>query len=198
MNLQRCYSTVNLKFVRFITSTISDYRSKSHYECLKITPQATQNDVKRAYYELSKQFHPDINKYSQDASEKFISISEAYNVLGNSNKRKLYDRELFLIGNECAIIQNATPEENDCNPYRTVSPTIKTNEKKLHSHVDEWTRIHYSQTFQEAYNTRTGFSIRSREQMQEDDRRMLHVVVLIFVFTIFCLPFKVKPRDTPQ
>lgn len=67
-------------------------KKKNHYDSLGITAKATQADVKSAYYKLSMVYHPDKNKDSVDASEKFRDITTAYEVLGNVKSRKLYDR----------------------------------------------------------------------------------------------------------
>lgn len=66
--------------------------NKSHYDSLRITPKATQAEVKSAYYKLSMQYHPDRNEGSVAASEQFRDISTAYEVLGNVKLRKLYDK----------------------------------------------------------------------------------------------------------
>ena len=65
---------------------------KSHYDVLELTPKATQVDVKTAYYKLSKIYHPDKNKGSVDAAEKFRDINSAYEILGNYKLRRLYDK----------------------------------------------------------------------------------------------------------
>lgn len=67
-------------------------RKKSHYDVLGLSPKATQVDVKQAYYNLSKVYHPDVNKGSSDAAEKFRDISSAYEILGNFKLRRLYDK----------------------------------------------------------------------------------------------------------
>ena len=71
----------------FHTSTLI---SKNYYDVLGLTPRASDAQVKSAYYRLSKQFHPDLNK-SKDAKNKFAEISEAYETLGNRARRRIYD-----------------------------------------------------------------------------------------------------------
>lgn len=65
---------------------------KSHYEALGVSKTASQNDVKTAFYKLSKIYHPDKNKGCPMASKKFQDILNAYQVLGNFEKRELYDK----------------------------------------------------------------------------------------------------------
>ena len=65
-------------------------RFKDYYEILGVGRASTQDDVRRAYRRLARKFHPDVNK-SPDAEGKFKEIAEAYEVLGDPQKRKRYD-----------------------------------------------------------------------------------------------------------
>lgn len=65
----------------------------SHYATLDVQKNATSKEIKQAYYKLSKQYHPDVNKESH-AEEKFKKIQEAYHVLGDVNKKYDYDLSL--------------------------------------------------------------------------------------------------------
>lgn len=72
------------------------YRSKTaYYDILKVTPNATQAQIKTAYYKQSLIYHPDKNPGSNDATQAFSEISEAYTVLGNITLRKKYDRGIL-------------------------------------------------------------------------------------------------------
>ncbi|GBC68559.1 Chaperone protein DnaJ [archaeon HR01] len=63
---------------------------KDYYEILGVPRNASKEEIKRAYRRLALQYHPDRNK-SPDAEEKFKEISEAYAVLSDDEKRRLYD-----------------------------------------------------------------------------------------------------------
>lgn len=63
---------------------------KDYYKVLGVEKLANQDEVKRAYRKLARQFHPDINK-DAGAEERFKEIGEAYEVLGNPEKRAAYD-----------------------------------------------------------------------------------------------------------
>ncbi|EJX00689.1 protein containing Heat shock protein DnaJ, partial [gut metagenome] len=60
---------------------------KDLYEILGVSRDATQEEIKKAYRKLARQYHPDINK-EPDAEEKFKEINGAYEVLGNEDKRR--------------------------------------------------------------------------------------------------------------
>ena len=62
-----------------------------YYKVLGVDRKASQEDIKKAYRKLARQYHPDTNK-DAGAEERFKDISEAYDVLGDPEKRKKYDR----------------------------------------------------------------------------------------------------------
>lgn len=88
----------HLKMFDSIVSTRLLSRSSvkfSLYETLGISSASTQADIKTAYYKLSKTYHPDKNKGSEDAAQKFRDITAAYEILGNYRLRRLYDKGSF-------------------------------------------------------------------------------------------------------
>ncbi|MGQ9735964.1 MAG: DnaJ C-terminal domain-containing protein [Thermaceae bacterium] len=64
---------------------------KDYYAILGVQRNATQEEIKRAYKRLARQYHPDVNK-SPEAEEKFKEINEAYAVLSDPEKRRIYDQ----------------------------------------------------------------------------------------------------------
>ncbi|XP_054897570.1 dnaJ homolog subfamily A member 3, mitochondrial-like [Poeciliopsis prolifica] len=61
------------------------------YEILGVTRTASQKEIKKAYYQLAKKYHPDTNPDDPEAKEKFAKLAEAYEVLSDEVKRKQYD-----------------------------------------------------------------------------------------------------------
>jgi len=64
---------------------------KDYYKILGVSKNASKEEIKRAYRELAKKYHPDLNPGNKEAQEKFKEINEAYEVLSDDNKRKQYD-----------------------------------------------------------------------------------------------------------
>ena len=63
---------------------------RDYYEILGISKNASKDEIKKAYKQLAKKYHPDINK--ENDGEKFKEISEAYAVLSDDNKKAQYDQ----------------------------------------------------------------------------------------------------------
>ena len=69
------------------------FRGKTHYETLGVPRTASRQEIKRAFVDLSKKLHPDVN-HVQVSAQPFIEVNEAYRVLVNSETRAQYDLTL--------------------------------------------------------------------------------------------------------
>lgn len=78
---------------------------KDYYTILGVDKSASQADIKKAYRGLAKKYHPDKNKGDKTAEDKFKDISEAYEVLGDEEKRRQYDQ----LGANWRQFQNTGP-----------------------------------------------------------------------------------------
>ena len=65
---------------------------KDYYKILGVDRKASEDEIRKAYRKLAKQYHPDYNPNNKGAEEKFKEINEAYEVLGDAKKRSHYDR----------------------------------------------------------------------------------------------------------
>src|SRR6266545_4452412 len=64
----------------------------SLYDALGVSKTASQDEIKKAYRKLVRQYHPDKNQGDKAAEEKFKEVQTAYDVLSDPEKRKQYDR----------------------------------------------------------------------------------------------------------
>ena len=65
--------------------------AKDLYQILGVSKTASEAEIKSAYRKLARKYHPDLNKDDKSAAEKFKEISNAYDIIGNAEKRKKYD-----------------------------------------------------------------------------------------------------------
>ena len=63
---------------------------RDYYEVLGVSKDADAKEIKKAYRKLAMKYHPDKNPGDKAAEEKFKEINEAYEVLSDENKRKMY------------------------------------------------------------------------------------------------------------
>src|SRR5438034_11833874 len=64
---------------------------KDYYKSLGVERTASEEEIRKAFRKLARQYHPDVAKDKKSAEEKFKEINEAYEVLGDPEKRKHYD-----------------------------------------------------------------------------------------------------------
>ncbi|KAK4372439.1 hypothetical protein RND71_007823 [Anisodus tanguticus] len=82
-----------LFFLYCLSYTISIViAAKSYYDILQVPKGAPDEQIKRAYRKLALKYHPDKNQGNEEANKKFAEINNAYEVLSDSEKRKIYDR----------------------------------------------------------------------------------------------------------
>ena len=66
-----------------------------HYEVLGVSNTASQTEIKRSFRTLALKYHPDRNRNSEEAKQKFMQIVESYEVLSDAQARTQYDMNMF-------------------------------------------------------------------------------------------------------
>lgn len=84
-----------------------NFMSKNKYDILGVSKTASQEEIKKAYRVLSKKYHPDNNPNNEEARNKFDEVQEAYDTLGNPDKRKQYDIELENEGSKSNLFNTS-------------------------------------------------------------------------------------------
>ncbi|GFN77451.1 Dnaj subfamily c member [Plakobranchus ocellatus] len=122
---------------RDLSGRSSKNSATRYYDVLGVTPSATQHQIKAAYYNKSKLHHPDVSK-SPRSHAIFAEISEAYEILSNPQKRRMYDKGIYT---RAGSFKNA--EE-----IKTKPPTFERGKHspphKLYN-FDEHYRQHYNE-----------------------------------------------------
>ena len=117
----------------------------NHYETLEVSPDATQAEIKQAYRRLVKQYHPDTNQQTTD-NEQIIRINAAYEILGDTQTRQSYDRQLLRGGD--FSFDHHTQQTSDRRQKRTATAQQKYKEKRKtgkneDEQIEEWLRFVY-------------------------------------------------------
>src|SRR5438552_6098150 len=73
--------------------------AQEFYETLKVDRKASSDEIRKAYRRLARKYHPDLNPGDKSAEDRFKKVQEAYDVLSDENKRKVYDQYGFYSDN---------------------------------------------------------------------------------------------------
>ncbi|XP_052136600.1 NAD(P)H-quinone oxidoreductase subunit T, chloroplastic [Oryza glaberrima] len=103
--------------------------SESHYQFLGVEPKADIEEIKAAYRRLSKEYHPDTTSLPlREASERFIRLREAYNVLSREESRRFYDWTLAQEAESRRLQQLRSrledPYQQDLDSYQSVPDMV--------------------------------------------------------------------------
>lgn len=119
-----------------------------HYRTLGLTHTANTNEIRAAYRALAKQYHPDVSKLP-DAHERFVAITEAYEVLSDPRSRDRYDRT-----RESPSPKRASPQ----NEARYARAT-EARQRAAREHAENFSRMRYEQFDQYAFDSVAGYLV---------------------------------------
>lgn len=161
-------------------SQASGIQQIDYYSVLKISPNASQKQVKAAYYKQSLILHPDRNIGAGDvAHEKFAQLTEAYKVLGNQTLRKEYDRKLKIRDYDTNQQQNAVFREDVMHRHG-----IGSNVNNSSRQYDTWTRLHYQNALQQRDTRAVKDELRTNISREESQQQSWRFATIFLVFSV--------------
>lgn len=126
---------------------------KDYYKILQINKNASMNEIKKAFYKLAKQYHPDINKHDPLAEIKFKEINEAYSILYDRTLRNEYDFYYSKYHSDFRDEKNYS--NNSSNKYTKQTNKTNTNKKSKSTSqklkVEKNIKIEVEITYMELY-----------------------------------------------
>ncbi|HEY0428652.1 MAG TPA: J domain-containing protein [Pyrinomonadaceae bacterium] len=139
----------------------------NHYKVLKVSPKASNAEIKSAYRRLARKLHPDVNGNSQKNRHEFAEIAKAYEVLGNPKTRAEYDR------------QTLKSQYNNSNGGSSVFSSDN-------QHARRWRQMAYERRYNEIIDRMIADERRETIALQ----RVIFPLVALFLSTCFVAIFK--------
>lgn len=176
---------------------------KSHYDALGLTPKATQGEIKAAYYKLSMIYHPDKNKGSESANEKFKAITAAYEVLGNFKLRRLYDRGSVIDDGHLKGWGSQESKDSSVKGARIQTTRGTYTGRTPIYDFDEWSRIHYGEILEKRakakarYEKQFGSNNENRLMIERESVMFSLLLFLCSSFIIFTYAYRFNSLDSP-
>eukprot|EP00111_Clytia_hemisphaerica_P019780 TCONS_00058355-protein len=171
-----------------------DVSCSNHYSVLKVSPNASQKQIKAAYYKQSLVLHPDRNLDSENTSDthaKFSELNEAYKILGNNKSRKEYDQKLKIHNNykDQKSVFNSDVIEKD---------SVRGSIQQRSQQFDTWTKSHYQGSLQKRNHRQNKDSLRQNISREESKQQSLRVTIVLSValmaFVLVFFPPKKKDK----
>ena len=148
---------------------------KNYYQILQVDPNASSEIIDKAYKTLIKKYHPDLQTEENKiyATEMIKKLNEAYEILSNSEKRKLYDTNLNE--NNISIEEYSNLYNENLNLQNQLNNNIKKQENILNNN------------YKENYNYYKQYSRKDSNEKILDIIAM--IITIIIIFLLFKIPF---------
>ncbi|XP_062393023.1 uncharacterized protein LOC134080538 [Sardina pilchardus] len=161
------------------------FKNKSaYYEILQVGSNATQAQVKTAYYRQSFIYHPDKNAGSEEATRRFSEITEAYNVLGNTSLRKKYDRGILTQTDLQGARRPSSKDSSSGTGQQTKpksSSVVGSIDRKTMFDFDNFISSHYGEQLRRDRDSRSRQEAMQRRKEQGVEEKKLDGVLEVSV-----------------
>lgn len=145
MSPQRRFFAIYVIFTTLSSLYLYVNAEKDLYKVLGVKRDATANEIKHKYRQLSRLYHPDKNK-SKEANEKMVEINEAYSILSDNKKRRLYDR-----GGMEAVNRQGQMEESGGDPFDIFGNFFGGGRRRQRDNRDEDLRVKIRASLKDLY-----------------------------------------------
>ncbi len=139
----------------------------NYYDNLKVSPKASNTEIKSAYRRLARKLHPDKNNGSEETARSFAAIAEAYEILRNPKERAVYDNRLLQV------------QYNDSSNGDSVFATSNT-------HARRWRQLVYEHRYNEIIDRMIADERRESMELQ----KIIFPTVALFVSCLVVAIFK--------
>lgn len=136
----------------------------NYYELLKVSPKASNAEIKSAYRKLARKLHPDKNDGCEEKSQEFALIAKAYEVLGNPKERAEYDRQAL---------------------QAEFGPNVETDNSDENQYSRRWRRMAYERRYNEIIDRMIADERRESVALQKIIFPLVGLFVSTFVVAIF-------------
>lgn len=144
---------------------------KNHYDVLGISNEATSDEIKTAYYEQSKQHHPDFKHGSQ---ERFRQVNSAYEILGNPRLRKMYDKGLIFEKTPTVYEDETTSTETEERPSQL---------EFVSSDLNHWSKEKCTEAFAKEQKRRSHSEMTQKIKVhKEESKGITGIFFLLMLF----------------
>lgn len=143
-------------------------RSKTaYYDILKVTPNATQSQIKTAYYKQSFIYHPDKNPGNMDATQAFTEISEAYTVLSSITLRRKYDLGILSEADVRGVVTPSKESTSKATKHQQRGRQFTREGRPIYD-FDAFYKAHYGDQLQREQQLRAMRAMKQRMREMEE------------------------------
>lgn len=163
---------------------------RNHYEVLGLEPHATAEEIRRAYRKLSLKFHPDKNPNDDYFAAMFRQVNEAYSMLSDSEKRRLYDEARRRVSDAQSFAEVLKNKERE----------LAFKEQQLRARQNSWQAAVDQVVIQPLISPRTNkrSNIKQKHEPMLNIRYLKYSLYAVIVSLMFLIGTKNKAVPVPK